>query len=148
MKKYLKTNLFIAVFILSTILSCSTGPKPIKYGADSCHYCKMTIVDKIHAAELVTKKGKVYKFDAAECMVNHIKEIDKNTIDKLLTNHHDTPEELIPISTATFLISEQLPSPMGAYLTAFDDRPSAEEVWKNIGGTLYTWEELQNHLNN
>jgi copper chaperone NosL len=31
----------------------------------------MTIVDKVHAAEIVTKKGKVCKFDATECMINY-----------------------------------------------------------------------------
>ncbi|NER18538.1 nitrous oxide reductase accessory protein NosL [Spongiivirga citrea] len=146
MKRYLKIKSTVSIVILITTISCSTQPKSIDYGSDSCHYCKMTIVDKIHAAELVTKKGKVFKFDAAECMVNHINEIDKNTIDKLLTNHHDTPEELIPVTSSTFLISQQLPSPMGAFLTAFDDRSSAEQVWKNVGGDLYSWEELQDHL--
>ena len=29
----------------------------------------MTIVDRQHAAEAVTSKGKVFKFDAIECMV-------------------------------------------------------------------------------
>ena len=31
--------------------------------------CKMTLVDKKFGAEVVTKKGKVYKFDDLNCMI-------------------------------------------------------------------------------
>ena len=40
----------------------------------------MTIVDKVHAAEIVTQKGKVYKFDATECMINFMDEFDTSEI--------------------------------------------------------------------
>ena len=36
----------------------------------------MTIVDNKHSAELVTTKGKVYKFDAIECMIRHLQNIE------------------------------------------------------------------------
>ena len=54
LKRYLMAVLMLLFF------SCNVSPKPIEYGSDGCHYCKMTIVDKVHAAEMVTKKGKVY----------------------------------------------------------------------------------------
>ena len=54
----------------------------------------MTIVDKLHAAEIVTKKGKVYKFDATECMINYIDELDtQNCI--YLSNNYTEPENLL-----------------------------------------------------
>ena len=49
------------VVLLLIFTSCNVGPQAINYGSDGCHFCKMTIVDKVHAAEIVTKKGKVYK---------------------------------------------------------------------------------------
>ena len=63
--------LFIALFVLN---SCSVEPKKINYGQDHCHYCDMTVVDKTHASEYVTKKGRAYTFDAIECLVNDLKE--------------------------------------------------------------------------
>ena len=32
----------------------------------------MTIVDPRYGAELVTTKGKVYKYDAVECLINSV----------------------------------------------------------------------------
>ena len=60
------------VLIISLLSACTPAPKPIEYGSDMCHYCKMTIMDKQHAAELVTDKGKVFPFDAIECMIHYL----------------------------------------------------------------------------
>ena len=68
------------LLIALLVFSCNSSPQPIDYGNDGCHFCKMTIVDKVHAAEIVTKKGKVYKFDATECMVNFIETFDTSEI--------------------------------------------------------------------
>ncbi len=113
------------------IVGCSNSPKPIDYGNDGCHYCKMTIVDKIHGAELITDKGKVFKFDATECMLNYVADGSEAEVGSFLTNHYESPTALISATEATFLISENLPSPMGAYLTAFEDVAQAENVKAN-----------------
>ncbi len=52
------------------LLSCKAEPEPLHYGKDACHACKMTLMDKKFGSELVTKKGKVYKFDDTNCMLN------------------------------------------------------------------------------
>ena len=107
----------------------------------------MTIVDKVHAAEVVTDKGKIYKFDATECMVNFRKEFDSSQIKLYLSNNYLEAESLIDATQATFLISENIPSPMGAFLSAFSSREKAVEMQTNKGGTLYNWEELLEHFN-
>jgi len=48
------------------------GPVAIEYGQDICAFCKMIIADPRFGAEVITKTGKVYKFDSVECMVAHI----------------------------------------------------------------------------
>lgn len=106
----------------------------------------MTIVDKQHAAEIVTHKGKVYKFDSSECMVNFLDEFDVSTVKLFLSNDFSEPETLIDATQATFLISEQIPSPMGANLSAFKDRQVAINTQKEKGGSLYSWDELLNHF--
>ncbi len=133
--------------LLLLFLSCNVSPQPINYGSDGCHFCKMTIVDKVHAAEIVTKKGKVYKFDATECMINFMDEFDTSEIKLYLSNNYTEPETLIDATKATFLISENIPSPMGAFLSAFNAKEDATKTQSDKGGTLYTWEKLLTHLN-
>jgi copper chaperone NosL len=133
----------LAMFLIN---SCATGPQTIDYGNDGCHFCKMTIVEKIHGSELITDKGKVFKFDATECMLNYINDNKELPVSNLLTNYYEVPTEFIAVEEAVFLISEKLPSPMGANLTAFKTRVSAEKVQSEKGGNLYNWEELKIHL--
>lgn len=144
MKKIITIACFVLGFIIIT--SCSNGPKPIDYGNDGCHYCKMTIVDKIHGAELITNTGKIFKFDATECMLNYMSDGHETEVARYLTNHYENPMVLISANDATFLVSHNLPSPMGAYLTAFESQAEAEKVQADIGGELYSWEALKTRL--
>ncbi len=133
--------LFVAIALL-VVVSCEVSPKPIDYGSDGCHFCSMTIVDRQHAAEIVTKKGKAFKFDAVECMMNHLKDIDVSTVELFLVNDYLVPGELIDAKKTTFLISKDIPSPMGEYLSAFQSRVEAENIETENNGKLYSWEEL------
>jgi copper chaperone NosL len=133
---------YITLALLLLIFSCNVSPKAIDYGHDGCHFCKMTIVDKAHAAEIVTKKGKVYKFDATECMLNFLADFDTSEIELYLSSNYTEPEALIDATKAIFLISQNIPSPMGAFLSAFKSNDEAKKFQSEQGGTLYTWEEL------
>jgi copper chaperone NosL len=141
----LKQFSFVALLLVFT--SCNVGPEAINYGSDGCHFCKMTIVDKVHAAEIVTNKGKVYKFDASECMIHFMKEFDNAEIKLSLSNNYTEPEALIDATKATFLISKNIPSPMGAFLSAFKTENEAQKFQTEKGGTLYSWNQLLEHLN-
>ena len=134
----------LILFALLSILfiGCSIEAKPINYGADACDFCKMTIVSQIHGAEIVTDKGKVYKFDAVECMIDFKNEMSKEQPQLFLTNHYHTPKELIAAESAIFLISPNLPSPMGEFITAFANKEAAEKTQQELDGEIYTWEEL------
>ena len=136
-------NIFILIFVLFLTVSCTVEESPINYGKDACNFCKMNIVDRQHAAEIVTKKGKAFKYDAIECMVREIKEKDENEIAHFLINNYTAPGKLVDAVSATYLISENLPSPMGANLTGFNNKEDAEIVLKEKNGTLYTWTELK-----
>ncbi|UJH68473.1 nitrous oxide reductase accessory protein NosL [Allomuricauda sp. SCSIO 65647] len=135
----LRGGLFLFVLFLS---ACNAKPRPIDYGTDGCHFCRMTIVDRQHAAQIVTQKGRIYSFDAIECMVNHLKDIDNGTVALFLVNDYTQPGELIDAKTAIYLISEGIPSPMGEFLTAFENKVDAQNAQNEHGGELYSWEEL------
>ncbi|MDT0293669.1 nitrous oxide reductase accessory protein NosL [Mesonia ostreae] len=141
-------NLSALVVLILTLVSCSMEKQPIAYGEDSCDFCKMTIVDQIHGAELITDKGKVYKFDALECMLNFEADMDKEKVGQFYTNHFLNPGELIRAEEASFLITENIPSPMGEFITAFPSQKEAEKVQAEKDGEIYNWEALikqQNH---
>lgn len=124
-------------------MACKPEAQPINYGQDECHFCQMTIVDKQHAAQIVTNKSKAYKYDAIECMVQDKKE----NVALYLVCDYSSPEKLIDATKATFLVSENIPSPMGADLSAFEQKDVAEKTHHENGGKLYTWEEIKKHIN-
>jgi copper chaperone NosL len=144
-----KLSIIVVVFSLLLTVSCKVEPKEINYGQDHCVHCDMTVVDKSHSAEYVTKKGKAYMFDAVECMVMKVNQ-DKNEdqMKFLLVADYANPGELVDAKTATFLISEKIKSPMGANLSAFSSKESAEKFLKESGGKLFTWDQLKAELSN
>lgn len=145
----MKTLKHYSIFaFLFLIFACNVAPTPIDYGTDGCSFCKMTIVDKTHASEIVTIKNKAYKFDATECMVNFIADFNTSEIELYLSNDYSEPEILIDATKATFLISKNIPSPMGKFLSAFKNKADAERIQSEKGGELYTWNELRVHLIN
>jgi len=139
----MKKDLSILLFLAVLLVSCNNTPRPLVYGSDGCHYCSMTIVDKQHASQFMTKKGKTFSFDATECMLNHLKELDSETIELFLVNDYNAPGKFVDAKNATYLISRNIPSPMGEFLTAFASKQEAESAQKGNGGEVFTWEELK-----
>jgi len=125
------------------LMSCSVSPERINYGSDACSYCSMTIVDQQHAAQYVTKKGKAFKFDSIECMMNSLKETDSAKIELFLVNGFDKPGKLIDGTKATYLISKNITSPMGEFLSAFESEETAGVVKTEQTGELFTWLEIK-----
>ncbi len=103
----------------------------------------MNIVDQQHAAEIVTKKGKVFKYDAIECMTRAHGGMEENTVALFLVNTFDSPKELVDASSVSYIISPGVASPMGANLSAFIDKNEAEKVIAENGGDLYDWDIIK-----
>ncbi len=104
----------------------------------------MNIVDRQYAAEIVTKKGKVFKYDAIECMIRDIKNRHADEVALFLITDYAAPGKFVEAKTATFLISEKLQSPMGANLTGFEKLSDAEKIQREKLGTLYAWNAVKN----
>ena len=126
--------------------ACQPTAEPIDYGADLCDFCKMTIVDEQHAAEAVSSKGRAYKFDAVECMANYLEQNRGTKFPILLVNDYRSPGSLIGADTASYLISKNLPSPMGAFLTAFGQKGAAMEMQNAKGGEVFDWQSVNVYL--
>ena len=67
------TSIIVLTLSLLAFTSCSSQPQPFVAGQDDCHVCKMGLADFKYGGEIITKKGKVYKFDDLRCMVSYIK---------------------------------------------------------------------------
>lgn len=132
----------LLIFFAAT--SCKVSERPIEYGSDECVYCKMTIMDHRYGSELVTSKGKVYTFDAAECLIDylHYNEEMIAEAEHLLITPYTDPDHLSDATLAIYLVSVNMPSPMGAYLTAFSEPDSARNYQARHGGEIYDWEIL------
>lgn len=135
----------ILLFLTSLLfISCSKKVEPIHYGEDGCAFCGMTIVIPSHAAQVVTKKGKNFKFDATECMINYLKkENNEEDMLHLLSANYLQPGEMLNVHTSTFLISEEIPSPMGANLSVFSNELEAVSIQKESGGELFSWSAIK-----
>lgn len=135
----------LSIIVLALLSACSRAPEPIVYGKDACTHCKMTIMDKRFAAEIITSKGKVFKFDAAECMAGFLKENqDIATNDKsiFLVNDFDHPGQFVDARKSWFLNDKSLSSPMGANLAAFSSQGSAQAMAKDNAAKVFTWTTL------
>ena len=139
-------KLFIGTVVLLIAISCKVAPEAIEYGKDQCSFCKMNIVDQTHSAQFVTAKGKQFKFDAIECMVNYFNENSEEEIAISLVADYANPGEMTEAETAMYLISEGIKSPMGANLSAFSVKIKAEEFQQKHSGEIFTWDLLKQKL--
>ena len=136
-------NLLIFSAVLLVFFSCDIKPATISYGKDGCQYCSMTIVDNQHAAQIVNAKGKAFKYDAIECMLNDLKTRPSSEIGMLLVNDYNNPGELIIAEEATYLISQGIPSPMGAFLSAGKEEAQMVDLKASEGGDIYSWTTIK-----
>ncbi|MCF6180448.1 nitrous oxide reductase accessory protein NosL [Lutibacter sp.] len=140
---------FIFIGLLFTLISCKVEPQKINYGQDHCAFCDMTVVDKTHASEYVTKKGKSYVFDAIECMTQKInQENNEEKLAYILVANYQKPGVLIDAKSATYLITKKIKSPMGANLSAFSSLENAKKMQTKLGGTIYNWQQLKKKFSN
>jgi copper chaperone NosL len=137
----------VAAAWLSMILflsSCNTKPEPIQVGRDNCSFCKMTISDNRFGAELVTQKGKIYKFDDIHCLVSFLHTENGVKKDKAAVYFTDfsNGHVLIKEGDAVFCKSDLFKTPMGGNIAAFSNTDSIKKVAAHYSGSMVLWEEI------
>lgn len=119
----------LMVVMLMGLASCSIEPEPFIRGTDLCYACKMGIVDLKHGAQFATKKGKVYKFDDVGCMVKAMKQesfLDKG-LEFIMISDFENENNLIDVNEATFVVGEDIRTPMNYNTLAFLKRKAADQ---------------------
>jgi len=136
----------VALLSLLALLSACSAPKPapIVVGEDLCAFCEMQVSDPRFPAQVVTKTGKAYKFDAVECMVAFLAEgrVPADQVHSLWVTAFDEPGKLIRAEEARYLRSPELRSPMGLNVAAFRTLEDLEGVRSEVGGVEVRWDDL------
>lgn len=134
---------YLSIFALLVFLaSCSADPRPIAYGQDGCHHCKMTLMDPKFGAELVTEKGKVFVFDDVNCMLQYMDSANDEVYKHILVTDYLNPGVLLDANVAFYLKSDQFKTPMASQIVAFPDYDKMNEFKQKSGGVYLAWGEL------
>ena len=132
----------IYLFVLGLLTACSNEPQAINYGNDNCDFCEMTIVSKAFSAQAVSQKGKQYKYDAIECLVNDQLQHNYDMTIHLVANF-EQPGSMINVLNAGFVINDSIKSPMGGNLAAFKKE---SDVVSKGGEGIFSWPELKSNF--
>ncbi|MBK9337338.1 MAG: nitrous oxide reductase accessory protein NosL [Lewinellaceae bacterium] len=134
----------IALLLPLFFVQCSTGPQPIHYGTDNCAFCKMTLMDKRYGAEIMTKKGKAFKFDDVNCLVLFEQEGTVKPEDVAGRYITDFAHEgvLLELEKALFLHSDNLKTPMASQVAAFATPDDLEKIKTQTGGETLAWKQV------
>ena len=135
------------VFCLSFtgIQACgSKEPEQIRIGVDACLHCKMTISDERFGCELVTHKGRTYKFDDLACMSAYIIEGSekKEDVKNYYVADFESPNQLRPAADVLIIRSEKVKSPMGGNYLSFNKTEYKNKIPAQFPGDIVTWETL------
>ena len=139
----------VAILFVFLVTGCKAKPEKIAFGKDSCAECKMTIVDPRFGGEIVTKKGRVYKFDDVHCVALFMERrgVEMSNISQTLFVNYNNSDDLIKVRAAEFVVSSSLKSPMGGNAAAFKTQAEAKKKAAEIEGSKVTdWATLYNIL--
>jgi len=104
----------------------------------------MGITNKQFASELITSKGKVYKFDSIECMAMYYKNHKKtyNKSPELWMHDYLNPQKWIPLRKAIFMRCQKIHSPMALDLIAVKKQSEVNRIKQKFGGSRIKWKRL------
>lgn len=141
------SSALVTSFVLFFLASCSAQPEPLRIGTDICYLCKMGIADPKFGGELITNKGKVYKFDDIGCMIRFMKAgtIEQKNISRTVVVNYEKQNDFIDADKAVLLNSELTKSPMGFNLAAFSNNQAAAKI-AGTSGKIISWKELYNQV--
>lgn len=133
------------ILLLSFLASCSYKPEPIEYGKDVCSHCSMAIVEKPFGTELITKQGKIEKFDSIECLAAYLLKsmVKSDNISSIWVTDYYNNDKFIDAEKAFYIHSKTIRSPMGMFLSAYKSQEVAIKTMNDFDGKIMNWEEVK-----
>lgn len=141
-----KLNSFFLALVLLFIVSCSKEPQPIEYNKDECTHCLMIITDPQFGSELVTDKGKVYKFDSIECLAEYVSIGRDLKAESLWISDYANTNTLTRAEDAYYIVSPKMESPMSMNIGGFSSKSDMEKVFAEMGGRKMNWTDILNYV--
>lgn len=148
-KSIKKTAVVTVLLVCLVMTGCTPKAEKIVIGKDACAECKMTIMDPKFGGEIVTKKGKVFKFDDAHCIAQFFDKrgVELSDIHQTLFVNYEGDNDLINVGESEFVVSSSFKSPMGSNAAAFKGIAAAQKKSKEIANSKSTnWATLYNIL--
>jgi copper chaperone NosL len=136
-----RTPAWAAALLSAAAFACGpAGPRPIALGAEECRHCHMTVSDPRFAAELVTRKGKIFVFDDVGCLATFTATgpVPPEQVEGAWVTDLRRPGTLIPAQDAMYLRTDSMRTPMGSHLVAVA-REAADSLRSALGGELLDW---------
>jgi len=148
----MKRGLLLLLLVVSLLLSaCARGettptPPTIRYGEDTCAHCNMIISDPRYAAgyayEISDGRYESLAFDdIGDLLADLGEQTDRHIVAWYV--HDYESEEWLDATTAYYVISKQIMSPMGHGISAHATQAAAEQMAQAKEGAVFDWQGLQ-----
>lgn len=139
-----KKNNLIILFFLFFLPSCNNKlAQPIKLNYDKCNFCEMSISDGRFGAEIITEKGRAYKFDDVHCLFGFVKENNRVKISKFYINDYLKKNVLIDAEKSFYIIIGELKSPMGGNIAGFKSEIEARPFAQKFKVSVLNWNQIK-----
>lgn len=149
-----KVSIFLLLMLVLLVGACAEGqtavePPVIRYGEDRCAECGMIISDIRFAAgylhEVGTGRYVSVIFDDIGDMLHHA---DNNPTHRIEAWYvHDYADETwLDATTALYVVSQEIHTPMGHGIAAHGDREAAAALAAATNGEVVDWAGLQLHF--
>ena len=105
-------------------------------------------MDPKFGGEVITKKGKVYKFDDVHCVKNFLKKggVKEADIAQTVFIDYENNKNFLDVKSSFFVVSPELKSPMNSNAASFSTKPAADKKAAETNGSVKNWEELKKDL--
>ncbi len=134
---------FVSILLLGIYACNSKEAVPIKLNIDQCDFCKMKISDSRYGGEVITKKGRIYKFDDIGCMISYTNENKLNVHSFFVTDFVNN-NTLVNVEDAHFLTSDFFLSPMRGNIAAFGTKEQASKIQNEANASPQEWSQILN----
>ena len=139
--------LLLAACLLAACTAKPAGPGPeIHFGEDMCSDCGMIINEPRFAASYAAKEGEgafqTFIFDDIGDMLHHMQQ-NLTLMGVGWWVHDYDSQEWIDATTAYYVTSDQIKTPMNHGIAAFGTQAAAEKLASTMGGKVFNWDKIR-----
>lgn len=136
----------VTMLLMSAVMltGCDAGPEPMRYGKDECESCRMVISDQRFGCQIVTRKGRVYKFDDLCCMHDFVKDgsLKEGDVKQRYVSDFNRPNAFLAAEKAHYLRGG-IKSPMASDSPAFATEAERDVVKAQVkAGEVAHWPQV------